>query len=103
MMFIRPIVLDTARVWQLRNPAISNPSTELVSGKAVDEKVNWKDVNRFLQECGAALISAGLDDVPRAYKSIREVMAAQSDLIGVLSQFDLKLVKMAPSGERPED
>jgi hypothetical protein len=30
-------------------------------------------------------------------------MAPQSDLVAVLSQFDPKLVKMAPSGERPED
>jgi hypothetical protein len=27
----------------------------------------------------------------------------QSDLVTVLGQFDPKLVKMAPSGERPED
>jgi tRNA-splicing ligase RtcB len=38
-----------------------------------------------------------------AYKNIREVMAAQSDLVTVLGQFDPKLVKTAPSGERPED
>ena len=31
------------------------------------------------------------------------VMAAQNDLVTVLGQFDPKLVKMAPSGERPED
>jgi hypothetical protein len=30
-------------------------------------------------------------------------MAAQSDLVTVLCQFDPKLVKMAPSGEGPED
>jgi hypothetical protein len=36
------------------------------------------------------------------YKNIREVMAAQNDLVTVLGQFDPKLVKMAPSGERPE-
>jgi tRNA-splicing ligase RtcB (3'-phosphate/5'-hydroxy nucleic acid ligase) len=57
----------------------------------------------FLRERGVTLISAGLDEVPMAYKNIREVMAAQSDLVTVLGQFDPKLVKMAPSGERPED
>ena len=41
--------------------------------------------------------------MPMAYKNIREVMAAQNDLVTVLGQFDPKLVKMAPSGERPED
>jgi len=32
-----------------------------------------------------------------------EVEGAQNDLVTVLGQFDPKLVKMAPSGERPED
>ncbi len=74
-----------------------------MSRKAAHAKFNWKDVNRFLRERGVTLISAGLDEVPMAYKNIREVMAAQSDLVTVLGQFDPKLVKMAPSGERPED
>jgi tRNA-splicing ligase RtcB len=59
--------------------------------------------NRFLRERSVTLISAGPDEVPMAYKNIREVMAAQNDLVTVLGQFDPKLVKMAPSGERPED
>jgi tRNA-splicing ligase RtcB len=64
---------------------------------------NWKDVNAHLRERGVTLISAGLDEVPMVYKNIHEVMAAQSDLVDILGQFDPKLVKMAPSGERPED
>jgi tRNA-splicing ligase RtcB (3'-phosphate/5'-hydroxy nucleic acid ligase) len=34
---------------------------------------------------------------------IHEVMAAQHDLVTILGQFDPKLVKMAPHGERAED
>ena len=30
-------------------------------------------------------------------------MAAQSDLVTVLGQFDSKLMMMTPGGERPED
>jgi hypothetical protein len=30
-------------------------------------------------------------------------MEAQRDLVTVLGQFDPKLVKMSPSGERPKD
>ncbi|MGA3268304.1 MAG: RtcB family protein [Verrucomicrobiota bacterium] len=74
-----------------------------MSRKAANEKFNWKDVMRLLRERGVTLISAGLDEVPMAYKNIRDVMAAQNDLVTVLGQFDPKLVKMAPSGERPED
>ena len=63
----------------------------------------WKKVNAFLREKGVTLISAGLDEVPMVYKNIHEVMAAQKDLVTILGQFDPKLVKMAPHGERAED
>ena len=81
----------------------SHGAGRAMSRKAANEKFNWKDVNRFLRERGVTLISAGLDEAPMAYKNIREVMASQNDLVTVLGQFDPKLVKMAPSGERPED
>ena len=81
----------------------SHGAGRTMSRKSAIEKFNWKDVNRFLKQQGVTLISAGLDEVPMAYKNIREVMAAQNDLVTILGQFDPKLVKMAPSGERPED
>ncbi|HXS68524.1 MAG TPA: RtcB family protein [Candidatus Polarisedimenticolia bacterium] len=81
----------------------SHGAGRAMSRKAAHEKFNWKDVNRFLKQQGVTLISAGLDEVPMAYKNIREVMAAQKDLVTVLGEFEPKLVKMAPSGERPED
>jgi tRNA-splicing ligase RtcB (3'-phosphate/5'-hydroxy nucleic acid ligase) len=81
----------------------SHGAGRVMSRKAATQKFNWKDVNRFLREAGVTLISAGLDEVPMVYKNIREVMAAQSDLVTILGQFDPKLVKMAPSGERAED
>ena len=81
----------------------SHGAGRAMSRKAANEKFNWKDVNRFLKQQGVTLISSGLDEVPMAYKNIREVMAAQSDLVTVMGQFDPKLVKMAPGGERPED
>jgi tRNA-splicing ligase RtcB (3'-phosphate/5'-hydroxy nucleic acid ligase) len=81
----------------------SHGAGRAMSRKAANEKFNWKEVNRFLRERGVTLISSGLDEVPMAYKNIREVMAAQRDLVTVLGQFDPKLVKMAPVGERHED
>ncbi len=81
----------------------SHGAGRVMSRKAASEKFNWKDVNRFLREKGVTLISAGLDEVPMVYKNIREVMAAQSDLVTILGQFDPKLVKMVPHGERAED
>jgi tRNA-splicing ligase RtcB len=73
------------------------------SRKAANEQFNWQNVNRFLKQQGVRLISAGLDEVPITYKNIREVMAAQSDLVTVLGQFDPTRVKMVPGGERPKD
>ena len=81
----------------------SHGAGRAMSRKAANEKFNWKDVNRFLKQQGVTLISAGLDEVPMAYKDIRDVMAAQKDLVTVLGEFQPKLVKMAPAGERPED
>ena len=52
---------------------------------------------------GVTLISAGLDEVPMAYKDIEDVMAAQADLVEPLARFPPRLVKMAPGGEPPED
>jgi tRNA-splicing ligase RtcB len=74
-----------------------------MSRRAATEKFHWKDVNRFLQEQGVTLLSAGLDEVPMAYKNIHDVMAAQKDLVTVLGEFKPRLVKMAPGGERAED
>jgi tRNA-splicing ligase RtcB (3'-phosphate/5'-hydroxy nucleic acid ligase) len=81
----------------------SHGAGRVMSRKAANEKFNWKDANRFLRQQGVTLISAGLDEVPMVYKNIHQVMAAQSDLVTILGQFDPKLVKMAPAGERPED
>jgi tRNA-splicing ligase RtcB len=67
------------------------------------ETFTWDETQRFLRERGVTLLSAGLDEVPMAYKDIDTVMAAQQDLVEPLARFDPRLVKMAPSGEPPED
>lgn len=74
-----------------------------MSRTAAKAKFNWKDVKRFLDQRGVTLMSAGLDEVPMAYKDIKQVMASQADLVDSIARFDPKLVKMAPAGERPED
>ncbi len=81
----------------------SHGAGRAMSRTAANERFNWKAVNQLLRQRGVNLISAGLDEVPMAYKDIREVMAAQRDLVTILGQFDPRLVKMAPAGERPED
>ncbi len=81
----------------------SHGAGRVMSRTAANKSMNWKDANRFLKERDVTLISAGLDEVPMVYKNIHDVMAAQSDLVVILGEFNPKLVKMAPAGERPED
>ena len=65
--------------------------------------LTWDVAKRMLRDRGVTLLSAGLDEVPMAYKDIDEVMAAQRDLVEPLARFEPRLVKMAPAGEPPED
>jgi tRNA-splicing ligase RtcB len=62
------------------------------------QQFTWDAAKQFLRERGVMLLSAGLDEVPMAYKDIDEVMAAQHDLVEPLARFEPRLVKMAPSG-----
>lgn len=63
----------------------------------------WSATKKLLAERGVELLSAGLDEVPGVYKDIHAVMAAQTDLVDVLGEFQPRLVKMCPAGERAED
>ncbi len=74
-----------------------------MSRKAASKQYGWKETREFLSHQGVELISAGLDEVPWAYKDINEVMSAQLDLARPVARFMPRLVKMAPAGERPED
>ena len=81
----------------------SHGAGRAMSRTATKNTFTWSQGKKFLQEHDVVLISAGLDEVPMAYKDIEKVMAAQVDLVDIVARFDPKLVKMAPGGERPED
>ncbi len=70
------------------------------SRSVAKETFTWSETKRYLAARGVTLLSAGLDEVPMAYKDIHEVMAAQDDLVEVMARFDPKLVRMAGSGMR---
>jgi tRNA-splicing ligase RtcB (3'-phosphate/5'-hydroxy nucleic acid ligase) len=80
----------------------SHGAGRVMSRSQAKKQFAWGNVKRELAEKGVTVLSAGLDEVPGVYKDIHEVMAAQVDLVEVLAQFDPKLVKMAPAGERAE-
>jgi tRNA-splicing ligase RtcB len=81
----------------------SHGAGRAMSRTAAREKFRWSHVKPVLEQAGVQLLSAGLDEVPGAYKDIHTVMAAQSDLVDVVARFDPRIVKMADAGERPED
>lgn len=91
----------------LGNPESLNSASHgagrVMSRTRANQKFSWKAVNQHLRDCGVELISAGLDEAPMVYKDIHAVMAAQTDLVEKLGEFQPRLVKMAPAGERPED
>jgi tRNA-splicing ligase RtcB len=75
----------------------------VMSRTKAKKTLSWAETRKLLNEQGVKLLSAGLDEVPMVYKNIDDVMANQTDLVKVRAAFHPRLVKMAPSGEPPED
>ena len=66
-------------------------------------RFQWRDWQKQLKERKVRLLSAGLDEVPGAYKNIHDVMAAQRELVEIIGEFKPKIVKMCGDGSRAED
>jgi len=81
----------------------SHGAGRVMSRTKAMQSFTWSAVKKQLAQQGVELLSAGLDEVPGVYKDIHTVMSAQADLVEVLGQFNPKLVKMCPAGERAED
>lgn len=67
-----------------------------MSRKQARDKFRFNAVKHDLARRGVTVLSAGSDEVPGVYKDIRQVMAAQDDLVEVIAQFDPQIVKMSP-------
>jgi tRNA-splicing ligase RtcB (3'-phosphate/5'-hydroxy nucleic acid ligase) len=74
-----------------------------MSRKKANDTFRFNQVRKELAERGVDVLSAGSDEVPGVYKDIRQVMAAQRDLVDVVAQFDPKIVKMCGDGSQAED
>jgi tRNA-splicing ligase RtcB len=81
----------------------SHGAGRAMSRTAARQRFTWRETAEELARKGVDLISAGLDEVPGAYKDIDTVMAAQRGLALPVASFFPRIVKMAPAGERPED
>ncbi len=73
-----------------------------MSRTAAREKYNFRAVQKDLEVKGIRVLTAGSDEVPYVYKDIRAVMAAQTDLVDTIAEFQPKIVKMSDDG-RAED
>jgi tRNA-splicing ligase RtcB len=60
---------------------------------------NFREIQRDLAAQGVTILSAGADEVPDVYKDIHAVMAAQTDLVGIVARFDPRIVKMSDDGK----
>ena len=74
-----------------------------MSRTAARRQFTWKQVRPILDQAGVRLLAAGIDENPLVYKDINEVIAAQTDLVDVVARFSPRIVRMADSGEKPED
>lgn len=74
-----------------------------MSRTAATKSLRWSDMKGILERANVELLSAGIDEAPKVYKDIHDVMAAQADLVETLAEFRPRIVKMAPAGERAED
>jgi tRNA-splicing ligase RtcB len=74
-----------------------------MSRKKANDMYRFQTVRKDLEQRGVIVLAAGSDEVPGAYKDIREVMAAQEDLVETVARFDPKIVRMCGDGSRAED
>lgn len=76
----------------------SHGAGRVMSRNAAMKKFSFKQMQDILTQKQITLISAGLDEIPMAYKNIIEVMNQQKNLIDIVATFEPKLVKMAAPG-----
>ena len=74
-----------------------------MSRKQAKNTFRFAHVRRELAERGIEVLAAGADEVPAVYKNIREVMAAQQDLVEIVARFDPRIVRMCDDSSRAED
>jgi tRNA-splicing ligase RtcB len=74
-----------------------------MSRKKAFDRFRIQAVKKELEERGVHILAAGSDEVPGVYKDIRQVMAAQEELVEIVAQFDPKIVRMCGDGSQAED
>ncbi|SDM44257.1 tRNA-splicing ligase RtcB [Catalinimonas alkaloidigena] len=73
----------------------SHGAGRVMSRRKAKDTLNKHAVRQHLHNHDVTVIGSGLDEAPMAYKDIRKVMAAQSELVDVLGTFTPRIVRMA--------
>jgi tRNA-splicing ligase RtcB len=74
-----------------------------MSRREASHTFRFNQVRRDLAARGIEVLAAGADESPGVYKDIRQVMAAQRDLVQIVAQFEPRLVMMCGDGSQAED
>jgi tRNA-splicing ligase RtcB len=80
----------------------SHGAGRLMSRTKAIQNISRLDMKSILKDHNVTLIGAGLDEAPMAYKDIHKVMAAQTELVGIIAKFEPKMVRMADDGSRED-
>jgi tRNA-splicing ligase RtcB len=83
------------------NSASHGAGRQMSRTKAI-KNIQKSELKAILKNMGVTLIGAGLDEAPMAYKDIRKVMAAQTELVTTVAEFSPKMVRMADDGTRED-
>jgi len=78
----------------------SHGAGRAMSRKVANNTISEEERTKYLADNNVELMSGGMDESPQAYKDIRKVMQAQSDLVDVIGQFNPRIVMMA-GADRP--
>lgn len=65
-----------------------------MSRRQARESITRSEQKKYLQKRGIKLIGGDLDEAPQAYKSIEDVIAAQTDLVDIVGTFTPRIVRM---------
>lgn len=91
---------DAGYVVRGKGAAASLESAAHGAGRQMSRRAALSSITRtardaYLRKRGVTLLGGGLDESPQAYKPIKAIIAAQSDLVDIVGTFTPRIVRMA--------
>lgn len=73
-----------------------------LSRRQAKKSISRGEIQSYLKPRGIELIGGDVDEAPHAYKSIKRVMEAQTDLVEVIGEFMPRIVRMSGDGSKDD-